>query len=200
MEVSYSTMIAAGNLVKRLAQNARRLEKALAETMNTSAEWKRIADELKAERNAARAEIERLKKPRQHPVKVGESVRRTTEGSIAPIGTLGRVLVVWSDAYQVELRKGFSTMWAFDDCTPCDPPGSTHAEPDMRWGRPDELRSLCDSNEWPDLTQLHAKGKEAWSDVPNATQWVEDMRGNTEASHDTPAGKEAAEELSGIPR
>ena len=57
--------------------------------------------------------------------------------------------------------------------TPCDPPGSTHAE--------------------PDLTQLHAKGKEAWSDVPNATQWVEDMRGNTEASHDTPAGKEAAE-------
>lgn len=180
MEVSYSTMIAAGNLVKRLAQNARRLEKALAETMNTSAEWKRIADELKAERNAARAEIERLKKPRQHPVKVGESVRRTTEGSIAPIGTLGRVLVVWSDAYQVELRKGFSTMWAFDDCTPCDPPGSTHAE--------------------PDLTQLHAKGKEAWSDVPNATQWVEDMRGNTEASHDTPAGKEAAEELSGIPR
>lgn len=41
--------------------------------------------------------------------------------------------------------------------------------------------------------QLHAKGKEAWSDVPNATQWVEDMRGNTEASHDTPAGKEAAE-------
>lgn len=69
-----------------------------------------------------RAEIERLKKPRQHPVKVGESVRRTTEGSIAPIGTLGRVLVVWSDAYQVELRKGFSTMWAFDDCTPCDPP------------------------------------------------------------------------------
>ena len=34
---------------------------------------------------------------------------------------------------------------------------------------------------------------QAWSDVPNATQWVEDMRGNTEASHDTPAGKEAAE-------
>lgn len=55
MEVSYSTMIAAGNLVKRLAQNARRLEKALAETMNTSAEWKRIADELKAERNALRS-------------------------------------------------------------------------------------------------------------------------------------------------
>ena len=45
----------------------------------------------------------------------------------------------------------------------------------------------------PDLTQLHAKGKEAWSDVPNATQWVEEMRGNTEATHDTPEGKETAE-------
>ena len=118
-------------------------------------------DELKAERDAAKQEaasarqdavtraeadrkridglmiqaqdmrIERLKKPRQHPVKVGESVRRTTEGSIAPIGTLGRVLVVWSDAYQVALRKGFSTMWAFDDCTPCDPPPeASHITPE----------------------------------------------------------------------
>lgn len=83
--------------------------------------WKE-RDGLLTQVQDMRAEIERLKKPRQHPVKVGESVRRTTEGSIAPIGTLGRVLVVWSDAYQVELRKGFSTMWAFDDCTPCDPP------------------------------------------------------------------------------
>jgi len=48
--------------------------------------------------------------------------------------------------------------------------------------------------EWePDLTQLHAKGKEAWSDVPNATQWVEEMRGNSEATHDTVQGKAAAE-------
>jgi hypothetical protein len=163
MEVSYATMEAMGMLIQLLGQDARRLEKALAKTMNASAEWKRIADELKAERDAAkqeavsarqdavtraeadrkridglmiqaqdmRAEIERLKKPRQHPVKVGESVRRTTEGSIAPIGTLGRVLVVWSDAYQVELRKGFSAMWAFDDCTPCDPPPeASHITPE----------------------------------------------------------------------
>lgn len=53
------------------------------------------------------------------------------------------------------------------------PPEATHAE--------------------PDLTQLHAKGKEAWSDVPNATQWVEEMRGNSEATHDTEAGKAVAE-------
>lgn len=94
------------------------------------ADRKRI-DGLMIQAQDMRAEIERLKKPRQHPVKVGESVRRTTEGSIAPIGTLGRVLVVGSDAYQVELRKGFSTMWAFDDCTPCDPPPeATHDTPE----------------------------------------------------------------------
>lgn len=77
MEVSYSTMIAAGNLVKRLAQNARRLEKALAETMNTSAEWKRIADELKAERNAAKQEAVSA---RQDAVKRAEADRVVIEG------------------------------------------------------------------------------------------------------------------------
>jgi len=150
-------------IVDRVAKRALFAEEQMVALEGQCAEWKRIADELKAERNAAkqeavsarqdavtraeadrkridglmiqaqdmRAEIERLKKPRQHPVKVGESARRTTEGSIAPIGTLGRVLVVWSDAYQVELRKGFSTMWAFDDCTPCDPPPeASHITPE----------------------------------------------------------------------
>ena len=63
MEVSYATMIAIGTLVQRLGRDARRLERALAETMNASAEWKRIADELKAERDAEReqhAETARL--------------------------------------------------------------------------------------------------------------------------------------------
>ena len=55
IKVSYATMEAMGMLVKRLGQDARRLEKALAETMNASAEWKRIAEELKKERNALRA-------------------------------------------------------------------------------------------------------------------------------------------------
>ena len=55
------------------------------------ADRKRI-DGLMIQVQDMRAEIERLKTPpRSHPVKVGESVRRTTEGSIAPIGTLGRV-------------------------------------------------------------------------------------------------------------
>jgi hypothetical protein len=69
----------------------------------------------------------------KHPVKVGEWVRRTTAGSVAPIGTAGSVMVAWSDAYQVQLRKGFSTLWSFGDCTPCDPPTeATHDTPDGR--------------------------------------------------------------------
>lgn len=171
-----------------------------------------------AQAEDARREIERLREERdqfrakleaatgadhtvpaavpQHGV-IGKTVRHST-------GRVGRVMSVktdWVDGhgwtlYAVQRSDGVAgsqiwhasnctiveerpakepetVCWVRNNCEPCDPPGSTHAE--------------------PDLTQLHAKGKEAWSDVPNATQWVEDMRGNTEASHDTPAGKEAAE-------
>ena len=55
MEVSYATMIAIGTLVQLLARDASRYQAALAEAVNESAEWKRIADELKAERNALRS-------------------------------------------------------------------------------------------------------------------------------------------------
>lgn len=55
MEVSYATMIAMGTLVQRLGRDAQRYQAALAEAVNESAEWKRIADELKAERDALRS-------------------------------------------------------------------------------------------------------------------------------------------------
>ena len=113
MEVSYATMEAMGMLIQRLGQDARRLEKALAETMHTSAEWKRIADELKAERDAAkqeamlarqriyglmiqaqdmRAEIERLKKPAhctpcdppQEASHITPEGKQTAEGAVMP--------------------------------------------------------------------------------------------------------------------
>ena len=64
MEVSYATMEAMGMLIQRLGQDARRLEKALAETMHTSAEWRRIADELKAELNLTTVTAESVIKER----------------------------------------------------------------------------------------------------------------------------------------
>ena len=111
---------------------------------------------------------------RTHPVAVGEYLRRLTGFSTTPAGEVAQVLHVDSPTteYTVKRPNGQQGVWLESGCEPCDPPEATHAE--------------------PDLTQLHAKGKEAWSDVPNATQWVEEMRGNTEATHDTEAGKAAA--------
>jgi len=160
MEVSYATMEAMGMLIQLLGQDARRLEKALAKTMNASAEWKRIADELKAERDAAkqeavsarqdavtraeadrkridglmiqaqdmRAEIERLKKPRQHPVKAGEYVRRLTGFNTTPAGEIAQVIRVHigaeSNSYEYEILRpnGQPGAWVSKNCTPCDPP------------------------------------------------------------------------------
>ena len=126
----------------------------------------------------AQMEVARLK-PQipKHPVKVGEWVRRLVPSPSYDVGTVAKVVHVDDDTsdiqYTVTLIDGRHGDWFAKNCEPCDPPEATHAE--------------------PDLTQLHAKGKEAWSDVPNATQWVEEMRGNTEATHDTEAGKQVAE-------
>lgn len=109
-------------LINRLAKRALFAEEQIVALEGQCAEWKRIADELKAERNAAKQEAVSA---RQDAVTRAEADRKRIDG-----------LMIQAQ--------------------------------DMR-------------------------GKEAWSDVPNATQWVEDMRGNTEASHDTPSGKEAAE-------
>ncbi len=128
---------------------------------------------LSKERDALRAEVAALKSqnPKQHPVKVGEWVRRTKK--CAHFGHVAKVLAfIEPCSYEVQCIEGRG-IWYFHNCEPCDTPEATHAE--------------------PDLTQLHAKGKEAWSDVPNATQWVEEMRGNSEATHDTVQGKAAAE-------
>lgn len=112
----------------------------------------------------------------KHPVKVGEWVKRLNP-IVLGSGTIAKVLSINENdrppTYTVEHIDGNEEFWFISNCEPCDPPEATHAE--------------------PDLTQLHAKGKEAWSDVPNATQWVEEMRGNTEATHDTEAGKAAAQ-------
>ncbi len=105
-------------IVDRVAKRALFAEEQMVALEGQCAEWKRIADELKAERNAAkqeavsarqdavtraeadrkridglmiqaqdmRAEIERLKKPRQHPVKVGEYVKNDN-GDVCQVPT-----------------------------------------------------------------------------------------------------------------
>ena len=66
-----------------------------------------------------RAEIERLKKPRQHPVKVGEYVKNDN-------GDVRQVREVYAEYL---LNTGW--IWAFDDCTPCDPPPeASHITPE----------------------------------------------------------------------
>jgi len=138
-------------IVDRVAKRALFAEEQMVALEGQCLEWKRIADELKAERNAAkqeavsarqdavtraeadrkridglmiqaqdmRAEIERLKKPRQHPVKVGEYVKNDN-------GDVRQVREVYAEYL---LNTGW--IWAFDDCTPCDPPPeASHITPE----------------------------------------------------------------------
>jgi hypothetical protein len=90
----------------------------------TDADAKLIAG-LREERNGLltqvqdmRAEIERLKKPaRQHPVKVGEYVKNDN-------GDVCQVHEVYAEYL---LNTGWT--WAFENCTPCDPPTASHDTP-----------------------------------------------------------------------
>ncbi len=93
------------------------------------ADRKRI-DGLMIQAQDMRAEIERLKKPRQHPVKVGESVRRTTEGSIAPIGTLGRAGVAPSRSWMLAGCREPHLPWAWFHRTRDPPPEASHITPE----------------------------------------------------------------------
>ena len=81
------------------------------------ADRKRI-DGLMIQAQDMRAEIERLKKPRQHPVKVGEYVKNDT-------GDVCQVHEVYAEEYL--LNTGWT--WAFENCTPCDPPTASHDTP-----------------------------------------------------------------------
>lgn len=88
------------------------------------ADRKRI-DGLMIQAQDMRAEIERLKKPRQHPVKVGEYVRRDRGDDV---GQIAQVLVVQPGQYEVQCDQ-YKACWAFSHCTPCDPPTASHDTP-----------------------------------------------------------------------
>ena len=52
----------------------------------------------------------------------------------------------------------------------------------IKWTGCQMLCEKCNRPEMPSgesLKALWAKGAEAWKDVPNATKWVEDLRGNS---------------------
>jgi len=156
-------------IVDRVAKRALFAEEQMVALEGQCAEWKRIADELKAERNAAkqeavsarqdavtraeadrkridglmiqaqdmRAEIERLKKPRQHPVKAGEFVRRLTGFNTTPAGEIAQVIRVHigaeSNSYEYEILRpnGQPGAWVSKNCTPCDPPQeASHITPE----------------------------------------------------------------------
>lgn len=80
------------------------------------ADRKRI-DGLMIQAQDMRAEIERLKKPRQHPVKAGEYVKNDN-------GDVCQVHEVYAEYL---LNTGWT--WAFENCTPCDPPTASHDTP-----------------------------------------------------------------------
>ena len=90
-------------------------------------------DGLLAQVQDQRAEIERLKKPaRQHPVKVGEWLKRTSfdHGPNTRIGAIAKVVGFDADGdYQVSIN-GTVVCWCPSNCTPCDPPEATHITPD----------------------------------------------------------------------
>jgi hypothetical protein len=81
-------------------------------------------DQLQVERDALRAQLdaERAPKPvdvpRAHPVKVGEYVKNDN-------GDVCQVHEVYAEEYL--LNTGWT--WAFENCTPCDPPTASHDTP-----------------------------------------------------------------------
>ncbi len=121
-------------------------------------EWLRIkVQDARAERDALRAEVaalqERLRasiargdfaqmevaalksqNPKQHPVKVGEWVRRTDaecDGIYFGRGVIAQVLDILDapeNQYTVSRPEwnGYTVPWAMQYCEPCDPPEATH--------------------------------------------------------------------------
>ena len=76
----------------------------------------------------AQMEVAALKSqnPKQHPVKVGEWVRRLVPSPACDVGTVAKVVHVDDDTseieYDVERIDGQHGVWFAKNCEPCDPP------------------------------------------------------------------------------
>jgi len=82
----------------------------------------------------AQMEVAALKSqnPKQHPVKVGEWVRRLVPSPACDVGTVAKVVHVDDDTseieYDVKRIDGQHGVWFAKNCEPCDPP-ATHDTP-----------------------------------------------------------------------
>jgi len=66
--------------------------------------------------------------PKQHPVAVGEWVRRLVPSPACGVGTVAKVVQVddTSEIYDVKRIDGQHGVWFAKNCEPCDPPEATH--------------------------------------------------------------------------
>ena len=102
-------------------------------------EKKRRMD-VEDERDALRAEVAALKSqnPKQHPVKVGEWVKRLTPSPMTPAGGVAKVTDVFGVhglavnlsqlEYEVVRPNGQKGRWSAKGCEPCDPPATHDTE------------------------------------------------------------------------
>lgn len=122
-------------LINRLAKRALFAEEQIVALEGQCAEWKRIADELKAERNAAKQEAVSARQDAvqsQPDYKVGDWVRRKYGRKYGVLsrnphyhaGAIGKV-VTSHDGHggvNVSIPGGACVYWAINSVEPCDPP------------------------------------------------------------------------------
>ena len=189
-------------MLVQFCKDARRLEKALAETMHTSAEWKRIADALKAERDAAKQEA---MSARQDAVTLAQAL------GIAAAKEAGKLLgmvegeglraaaqrvVKERDALRTEcddLRRVFSLVHGSLGIQQGEHIGN--AIDALKKERDELATRLRQSIARGDFAEMRAATllAELAEQKPSFDPTVAKMESTAEASHITPEGKQTAE-------
>jgi outer membrane murein-binding lipoprotein Lpp len=166
--------------------------------------------ESRVARETLQTEIERLKAPpkRSHPVKVGEWLRKTTDGLMYKAGERFRLT-----SYEIidgkiwcNLENGAS--WLMSVCEPCDPP---HTEPVPKRAHPvavgGYLRRLTGFNTTPagEVARVTLVDDDDPSQLeyevvrPNGQKGRWSAKGcepcDPSATHDTPEGRSVAESV-----
>ena len=201
-----------GGEVAELFSDRQRLKAELAVIKDERNELRGKLEASEAESRGYYEELSQIRRepntptPRSHPVKVGEYVKNDN-------GDVRQVREVYAEYL---LTTGWR--WAFEHCIPCDPPENTEQmmlrrerEFAVKEAKANAAEEPAHDTPEPDLTELHAKGKEATDkktlirpsdssctchlDAPcSHCTWYADRDLDADAaSHDTPAGKETAQ-------